>query len=89
MGRTDTGPNPKAPPFREIAAGYEEHSLQKRLTDIDETGHYDMPPIRVHSNDISDLIAYFNRLSRTAPETVRPCPRPTACSRPAEHTQSR
>ena len=64
--RTGLSPNPKSPPFRDIAAIYEEHSLQKKLTEIDETGHYDMPPIQVHSNQISDLVAYFNRLNQRA-----------------------
>lgn len=67
VGRTGASPNPKSPPFRDIAASYEEHSLQRKLTEIDETGHYDMPPIQVHTNQISDLIAYFNRLSRSSP----------------------
>lgn len=64
VGRLGASPNPKSPPFREIAANYEEHSLQKKLTEIDETGHYDMPPIQLHTNEINDLIAYFNRLER-------------------------
>lgn len=64
VGRSGQSPNPKSPPFRNIAATYEEHSLQKKLTEIDETGHYDMPPIRLHSNEISDLVAYFHRLNR-------------------------
>ena len=66
IGLAGESPNPKSPPFRNIAASYEEHSLQEKLTEIDETGHYDMPSIRVHSNEISDLVAYFNRLNRRA-----------------------
>lgn len=66
VGLTGQSPNPKSPPFRDIAATYEEHSLQAKLTEIDETGHYDMPSIRVHSNEISDLVAYFTRLNRRA-----------------------
>ena len=66
VGRTDSSQNPKSPAFRDIAANYEEHSLQKKLTEIDETGHYDMPPIQLHTNQINDLIAYFNRLNRQA-----------------------
>ena len=64
VGRAGLSPNPKSPPFRELAAIYEEHSLQKKLTDIEESGHYDMPPLRVRTNEISDLVAYLNRLNR-------------------------
>jgi len=69
IGPAGDSPDPRAPRFRDIAGSYEEHSLQKKLTEIDETGHYDMPSLRVHSNEISALIAYFNRLHRRSPGT--------------------
>lgn len=65
--RTGASPNPKSPSFRDLSSIYEEHSLQEKLTDIEESGHYDMPPMRLHSNEISDLVAYLNRLRRTSP----------------------
>ncbi len=64
VDRLGVSPNPKSPTFGVIAGIYEEHSLQKKLTEIDETGHYDMPSIRIHSNQIGDLIAYFTQLNR-------------------------
>ena len=66
VNETGASPNPKSPTFRDIAGIYEEHSLQKKLTEIEETGHYDMPSIRIHSNQIGDLVAYFNRLNRAS-----------------------
>ena len=55
-------PNPQAPTFPDLAGRFGEHSLQQKLTEIEETGHFYMPPQRVSSADVANLVAYFNTL---------------------------
>lgn len=57
-------PNRRAPPFRILAGHYVELTLHMKLVEIAETGHYDMPPIAVHSDQVRDLAAYINSLPR-------------------------
>ena len=57
-------PNPKAPTFPDLAGRFGEHSLQQKLAEIEETGHFYMPPQRVSSEDVTNLVAYFNTLPR-------------------------
>jgi mono/diheme cytochrome c family protein len=61
-----TGPSPdrRAPSFRTLAGHYVGSSLQRKLTEIAETGHYDMPPLLVHSDDVDDVAAYLEELNR-------------------------
>lgn len=57
-----TSPNRRAPPFRTLSGRYVELTLHRKLTEIAETGHYDMPPVPVHSNEVRDIAAYLNSL---------------------------
>lgn len=57
-------PNPKAPAFRALAGRHVPLTLQRRLADIAETGHYDMPPINLHADEVQDVVAYINSLER-------------------------
>ncbi|MBR7620638.1 cytochrome c [Phenylobacterium sp. 20VBR1] len=59
-----TSPNPRAPPFRILAGRYVPLTLQRRLADIAETGHYAMPPINIHADQVQDVVAYINSLER-------------------------
>lgn len=64
VGPTGASPRRKAPPFRALAGRFVPLTLQRRLTEISETGHYEMPPFAVHSDEASDVAAYLNSLER-------------------------
>lgn len=57
-----SGPSPdaRAPAFRTFTGQFVPLTLQRRLTEIAETGHYDMPPVSVHADEVADLAAYIN-----------------------------
>jgi cytochrome c len=59
-------PDAKAPPFRDLAGRHVPLTLQRRLADIAETGHYDMPPINLHADEVQDVVAYINSLEPPA-----------------------
>jgi cytochrome c len=75
VGPTGPSPNRRAPPFRVLSGQYVELTLHRKLTEIAETGHYDMPPIPVHSDEVSAIVAYINSLDRPA-ASASPLPRP-------------
>lgn len=54
-------PRPPAPPFPTLAGRFTELTLHRRLTEISELGHSEMPPLAVHTNEVDDLVAYLNR----------------------------
>ena len=60
------GPSPdrRAPPFGTLAGKYVGVSLQRKLTEIAETGHYNMPALLVHTDDVDDIAAYLDSLNR-------------------------
>lgn len=57
-------PSRRAPPFRTLAGHYVELTLHMKLVEIAESGHYDMPPQPVHTDEVGDLAAYINSLPR-------------------------
>ena len=52
----------KPPSFSALAARYRAHSLRARLTEIDETGHFNMPPLRMGDADVEDIAAWLDSL---------------------------
>lgn len=50
------------PSFSALAARYRAHSLRARLTEIDETGHFNMPPLRMGDADVDDIAAWLDSL---------------------------
>ena len=52
----------RPPAFATLAARYRAHSLQIRLTEIDETGHFNMPPLRMGEADVADIAAWLDSL---------------------------
>ncbi len=50
------------PSFSALAARYRAHSLRARLTEIDETGHFNMPPLRMGDADVEDIAAWLDSL---------------------------
>jgi cytochrome c len=67
---TGEAPDRRAPTFRALSGQFTPLTLQRRLTEIAETGHYDMPPVSVDSDEVADLAAYINSLG--APRDDRP-----------------
>jgi cytochrome c len=65
-------PNRRAPPFRTLSGRYVELTLHRRLTEIAETGHYDMPPMPVHSDEVQAIVSYINSLPAPADPGRRP-----------------
>jgi mono/diheme cytochrome c family protein len=55
-------PNRRAPPFQTLSGRYVELTLHQQLTEIAETGHYDMPPVPVHTDEVRAIVAYLNSL---------------------------
>lgn len=52
----------QAPSFMSLAARYRAHSLRARLTEIDETGHFNMPPLKMGDADVEDIAAWLDSL---------------------------
>jgi hypothetical protein len=52
----------RPPAFMTLAARYRAHSLRTRLTEIDETGHFNMPPLRMGDADVADIAAWLDSL---------------------------
>ncbi|MFM8821689.1 MAG: c-type cytochrome [Phenylobacterium sp.] len=52
----------QAPSFSSLAARYRAHSLRARLTEIDETGHFNMPPLKMGDADVEDIAAWLDSL---------------------------
>ena len=52
----------EAPSFTTLAESYRAHSLRARLTEIDETGHFNMPPLRLGDADVEDIAAWLESL---------------------------
>ena len=52
----------KPPSFSSLAARYRAHSLRARLTASDETGHFNMPPLRMGDADVEDIAAWLDSL---------------------------
>lgn len=51
-----------APPFRDMRLRYNEIMFQRRMTEIAEGGHYEMPPVRLEPGEIRDVAAYIESL---------------------------
>lgn len=65
---TGQSPNQLAPPFRTLGARYDESTLSRKLADI-ETGHYQMPPLKMTGDEIMSLMDYIRQVS---PATAGP-----------------
>lgn len=57
-------PNRRSPEFQDLTGLYVSVSLMRKLTEIAETGHYDMPARRLHQDQVEDLVAYLDSLKR-------------------------
>ena len=66
VGASGSSPDPRAPPFAVLAGHYVGVSLQRKLTEIAETGHYAMPALRIHADEANDVAAYLESLNAGA-----------------------
>ncbi|HEX2802074.1 MAG TPA: c-type cytochrome [Phenylobacterium sp.] len=64
VGREGASPDPRPPPFAALTGRYVGVNLQRKLTEIAETGHYEMPALLVHCDDVDDIAAYLDGLNR-------------------------
>lgn len=55
-------PRAGAPTFVELNRRYVATTLQRKLADMIETEHSEMPPLRVHWDEIEALMAYMQTL---------------------------
>ncbi len=69
-------PNRRSPPFRTLSGRFVELTLMRRLTEISETGHYDMPEVPVHTDEVRAIVAYINSLPPADADRSPPSSRP-------------
>ncbi len=62
IGPLGESPNPKSPPFREIAKRYPPENLIEALAEGIVTGHNDMPEFIFEPDEIMDIVDYLNSL---------------------------
>ena len=60
VGAVGDSSHRRVPTFRALSGRYVSVSLQRKLTEISETGHYDMPAMLLHSDQVEDIVAYIN-----------------------------
>ena len=58
----EESPRAGAPTFVELNRRYVATTLQRKLADMVETEHSEMPPLRVHWDEIEALMAYMQTL---------------------------
>ena len=58
VGVLGASPNENAPSFGALRLRYNALSLPRRLAEISENGHYEMPPIHMTPDEIRDIAAY-------------------------------
>lgn len=74
VGATGASSNRASPPFRTLSGRYVELTLHRKLTEIAETGHYDMPPVPVHTDEVDAIAAYINSLPQPREPHAAPTP---------------
>lgn len=63
IGRADTSPDSKAPPFREIGRNYPLEHLGEALAEGIVTGDNDMPQFKFDPRDIDAILDYLAEIS--------------------------
>lgn len=62
LGQVGDSPRAGAPPFRDIRIRYNEITFQRRMAEIAEGGHFEMPPLTIDAADARDVSAYIESL---------------------------
>lgn len=55
-------PERDAPQFRVLSRLYSAETLAHKLADFSENGHFEMPPVALREDEISDVAAYIESL---------------------------
>jgi cytochrome c len=63
LGLTGESLRTNAPPFRAIRPYYNDLVFRRRMEEIAEGGHYEMPPLRLDPGEVRDVAAYIESLS--------------------------
>jgi mono/diheme cytochrome c family protein len=71
VDRRDQSPNPRAPRFRDLGAGFPFDGLRDALNQHMIVGHPEMPVMDLKPTEIDDLVAYLRSLQRTG-RTAKP-----------------
>jgi cytochrome c len=61
-GAADTSPNPKSPPFRDIAKRYPPDNIVEALAEGIVTGHNEMPEFMFEPDEIIAIVSYLETL---------------------------
>ena len=72
VGVLGASPNENAPSFGAIRLRYNALSLPRRLSEISENGHYEMPPIHMTPDEIRDVAAYVQTVEAPDGAVVLP-----------------
>lgn len=64
MGFDGAGPNAAAPALRTVAERYNQVALRDQLHVIADKGHFEMPARQFTHDEIPDLVAYIDSLTR-------------------------
>ena len=59
-------PSHDAPQFRVLGRLYSRKDLARKLNDIAATGHFEMPPVSMREDEMSDIAAYIETLGAAA-----------------------
>ena len=62
IGMEGESPNPKSPPFREVAKRYDPGNLEEALAEGIVTGHNEMPEFVFDADQIAEIVAYLRAL---------------------------
>ena len=62
VGMEEASPNPKSPPFREVAKRYDPGNLEEALAEGIVTGHNEMPEFVFDPDQIAEIVAYLRTL---------------------------
>jgi mono/diheme cytochrome c family protein len=73
-------PSRDAPLFRVLSRLYSAQDLQRKLSNISQNGHFEMPAISIREDEIEDVSAYIasldGRAAAVPPTCADPPPRP-------------
>lgn len=70
-------PSRDAPLFRVLSRLYSAQDLQRKLGDISQNGHFEMPAVTIREDEIEDVSAYIASLDAGEDPAAKPHIRPT------------
>ncbi len=67
IGLEGASTHPKAPPFRDVVTRYPLDNLEEALAEGIMSGHPDMPEFTFKTDEIAEILAYFQSLKPVPP----------------------